>query len=245
MLKSPLFGLDDDDLLALAPKRKGSLWQELLARAAGQRRAFDAAAETLQRWRARAERVPPFEFYAGAARRRRHARAHAGSGSAPRRPMPIDEFLNLALAYDDGAPPSLQGFLGWLREGSPRDQARHGAGPRRGARHDRARRQGPGGADRVPARHLLDAVGTAAGRPAAARGRRRGRRGMPPPFLWPVKGTSKVARRAAGQGAIAERAEAEERNRLLYVALTRARDRLYVAGFEGAQGAAAPTAGTI
>ena len=30
----------------------------------------------------------------------------------------IDEFLNLALAYDDSAPPSLQGFLGWLREGS-------------------------------------------------------------------------------------------------------------------------------
>ena len=29
--------------------------------------------------------------------------------------------------------------------------------------------------------------------------------------------------------------ETEERNRLLYVALTRARDRLYVAGFEGAQ----------
>ena len=37
--------------------------------------------------------------------------------------MPIDEFLNLALAYDDGAPPSLQGFLGWLREGSPRSSA--------------------------------------------------------------------------------------------------------------------------
>ena len=30
VLKSPLLGLDDDDLLALAPKRKGSLWQELL-----------------------------------------------------------------------------------------------------------------------------------------------------------------------------------------------------------------------
>ena len=29
----------------------------------------------------------------------------------------IDEFLNLALAYDDSAPPSLQGFLRWLREG--------------------------------------------------------------------------------------------------------------------------------
>ena len=33
VLKSPLIGLDDDDLLALAPKRRGSLWQELVARA--------------------------------------------------------------------------------------------------------------------------------------------------------------------------------------------------------------------
>ena len=33
VLKSPLLGLDDDDLLALAPKRQGSLWQELVARA--------------------------------------------------------------------------------------------------------------------------------------------------------------------------------------------------------------------
>ena len=64
------------------------------------------------------------------------------------------------------------------------------------------------------------------------------RRALPPPFLWPVKGTSDVdvVQRAK---AAAERAEAEERNRLLYVALTRARDRLYVAGFEGTQRAAA------
>src|SRR5262249_55927547 len=31
VLKSPLFGLDDDDLLAFAPGRRGSLWQQLLA----------------------------------------------------------------------------------------------------------------------------------------------------------------------------------------------------------------------
>ena len=39
VLKSPLIGLDDDDLLALAPKRKGSLWQALLAGAAAAMRA--------------------------------------------------------------------------------------------------------------------------------------------------------------------------------------------------------------
>jgi len=54
----------------------------------------------------------------------------------------------------------------------------------------------------------------------------------PAPFLWPVKGTSDVEVVQRAKTAAAQ-AEAEERNRLLYVALTRARDRLYVAGFEG------------
>ena len=49
------------------------------------------------------------------------------------------------------------------------------------------------------------------------------------------QGHQQGRRRAAGEGAMARAAETEERNRLLYVALTRARDRLYVAGFEGPQ----------
>ena len=44
-------------------------------------------------------------------------------------------------------------------------------------------------------------------------------------------------RLASGKSAMAH-AEIEESNRLLYVAMTRARDRLYVAGFEGAKGRA-------
>jgi ATP-dependent helicase/nuclease subunit A len=52
------------------------------------------------------------------------------------------------------------------------------------------------------------------------------------PFLWPVKDTGDLPIVQQARAAVAL-AEAEERNRLLYVALTRARDRLYVAGFEG------------
>jgi ATP-dependent helicase/nuclease subunit A len=54
----------------------------------------------------------------------------------------------------------------------------------------------------------------------------------PAPFVWPVKGTGDLAAVQQARLALAG-GEAEERNRLLYVALTRARDRLYVAGFEG------------
>jgi ATP-dependent helicase/nuclease subunit A len=55
------------------------------------------------------------------------------------------------------------------------------------------------------------------------------------PVTWAIKGTSRHPTLAAARQAHLA-AEARERNRLLYVALTRARDRLYVAGAEGARG---------
>jgi ATP-dependent helicase/nuclease subunit A len=55
---------------------------------------------------------------------------------------------------------------------------------------------------------------------------------VPPPFLWPVKGTSRIDAVQQAKARLARR-DTEERNRLLYVAMTRARDRLYVAGYEG------------
>src|SRR5262249_57652094 len=62
VLKSPLFGLDDDALTALAAKRQGFLWQELIARAGTDAR-LRAPAEILERWQARAPPMPPVEFY--------------------------------------------------------------------------------------------------------------------------------------------------------------------------------------
>jgi ATP-dependent helicase/nuclease subunit A len=56
--------------------------------------------------------------------------------------------------------------------------------------------------------------------------------GISPPLAWPVKGAARIDVIAAGQDA-AKGAEEEEHRRLLYVALTRPRDRLYVTGFEG------------
>jgi len=228
VLKSPLFGLDDDDLLALAPERRGSLWQELLARADVAPR-LQAAAETLMRWRARADRAPPFEFYAAlldgdGMRARMLERLGAEAADA------IDEFLNLALRYDETAPPSLQGFLSWLREGvreikrdmeQGRDEVRvmtvHGA---KGLE--------------APIVFLPDTCSTRSGRRPGSLLKLEGAArptNTPAPLLWPVKGTSNLDAVQQAKAAIAA-AETEERNRLLYVALTRARDRLYVSGFE-------------
>jgi ATP-dependent helicase/nuclease subunit A len=228
LIKSPLIGLDDDDLLALAPKREGSLWQELMARAPGNAR-LEAAAAALRRWRARAGEVPPFEFYAGVldgdgGRARMLARLGAEAADA------LDEFLNLALAYEDVAPPSLQGFLSWLRQGRREIKRDMEQG------RDEVRVMTVHGAKglEAPIVFLPDTCSTRSGRsPSSLLKLEDAVRplGTPAPFLWPVKGTSGLAPVQQARQAIA-RIETEERNRLLYVALTRARDRLYVAGFE-------------
>jgi ATP-dependent helicase/nuclease subunit A len=230
VLKSPLIGLDDDDLIALAPGRPGSLWQALAA-GAGPRLA--AAANTLERWRARAGLMPPFELYAGlldgeGMRERMLARLGAEAADA------IDEFLNLALAYDDGAAPSLQGFLGWLRQG-PREVKRDMEQGR-----DEVRVMTVHGAKglEAPIVFLADTCSTASGRrPGSLLRLESAERpiGMPAPVLWPVKGTHDLAVVQQAKGVVTA-AETEERNRLLYVALTRARDRLYIGGFEGVRG---------
>src|SRR6185437_7996831 len=60
-LKSPLFGFDDDDLLALAPERKASLAGVLADRAEEK---YRDASRRLAGWRARARALSPYDFYA-------------------------------------------------------------------------------------------------------------------------------------------------------------------------------------
>src|SRR5688572_9932308 len=114
VLKSPLIGLDDEDLLALAAGRKGTLWKALIDNAGGSPD-YRAAADTLKRWRARADFVPPFEFFSSILDRE-GGRAKFLSRLGAEAADPIDEFLNLALGYDDAQAPSLTGFLAYLRE---------------------------------------------------------------------------------------------------------------------------------
>ena len=57
--------------------------------------------------------------------------------------------------------------------------------------------------------------------------------------MWPPTGHSKLAALEDSKS-IVERAERDEYHRLLYVAMTRARDRLYVCGWQGIQEARGP-----
>lgn len=112
-LKSPLFGLDDDDLFNIAWDRNGSLRNALSARAASDGRLRDALWR-LEQYERRFASETPFAFYAwllggdGGRARILHRLGHEANDA-------LDEFLELALSYERKAPASLQGFMAWLR----------------------------------------------------------------------------------------------------------------------------------
>ncbi len=235
VLKSPLFGFDDDDLLDIAPARSGALWKAFLA-TADQRPAWRIAAETLKRWRAKADFTPPFEFYS-ALLDRDGGRAKFLHRLGPESADAIDEFLDLALAYDDQDPPSLTGFLANLRS-ADREVKRDTDHVR-----DEVRIMTVHGAKglEAPIVFLPDTCTTKSGdgpgtkllklthvpRPS----------NLPAPVIWQIKGSARNAHVIAAN-AVKNARDDEERHRLLYVAMTRARDRLYICGFEGTRGRA-------
>ncbi|MBC7577046.1 MAG: double-strand break repair helicase AddA [Tardiphaga sp.] len=112
-LKSPLFGLDDDDLFKLAWQRENTL-RAALDEHAELNEKIDAARKRLHECERRVAHETPFAFYAwllgGDGGRARFLRrlGHEANDA-------LDEFLELALGYEQKAPASLQGFVNWLR----------------------------------------------------------------------------------------------------------------------------------
>jgi ATP-dependent helicase/nuclease subunit A len=112
-LKSPLFGLTDDDLFTLAWQRTGSL-RQALSQHAGTSTPFRDALRRLEACERRFTIETPFAFYAwllggdGGRLRILKRLGHEATDA-------LDEFLELALSYERKAPASLQGFMAWLR----------------------------------------------------------------------------------------------------------------------------------
>ena len=112
LLKSPLIGLDEDDLFSLAANRQGSLASAL---AASDDERARAAARRLAIWRERARTLTPYAFYArllGEDGGRKALLSRLGPDAAD----PIDEFLALALAHEQSEAPSLTLFLAEVEE---------------------------------------------------------------------------------------------------------------------------------
>ncbi len=226
VLKSPLVGLTDDDLLEIAPGRAGSLFAALAASANA---AHKEAAAQIETWARAALTRAPFDFFTrilGPERGREKLLARLG----PEANDAIDEFLKLALAYERDSARGLAGFLATVETldlSIKRDM------------------ESAGGAVRVMTVHaskgleakivfLPDTCGAPSGRHDPKLfdlGEHE------PSIVWSTN-------MKADAPAVAERREAlrqaaaGEYQRLLYVALTRAEERLYVAGFCGAKGRA-------
>ena len=234
LLKSPLVGLSEEALFTLAHGRPGSLWQAVHASDLPE---AHAASTLLDLWRGRADFMGPHAFFArilgpDGGRRRILARLGAEADEV------LDEFLARALAYEQSETPSLQGFAQWMREAATeikrdadvgRDEIRvmtvHGA---KGLEADIVFLVDTGSAA-VHASHdpkivaLADDPDNAAGAPLA--------------YLAP--GARRPHRIDAALEALRERAR-EEYRRLLYVGLTRARDRLVLCGTRKARAGSDP-----
>ncbi|MET1026283.1 MAG: double-strand break repair helicase AddA, partial [Dongiaceae bacterium] len=220
LLKSPLIGLDEEALMALCLDRGArSLWSVLMQRGDGN----DAGAEAyrlLAGFLDRVEYLSPFALYgdllaATGGRRRIYARLGPEAADA------VDEFLALAQEYESHHTPSLQGFLHWLRTTDVE-----------------VKRELQDGNDQVRVMTVHGAKGLQA--PIVFLIDQQRRRPNEDGLFWiaaggvdlPLWSPNRQADHPLTAKARQDRADAIalEENRLLYVALTRAEDRLYVCG---------------
>jgi ATP-dependent helicase/nuclease subunit A len=222
VLKSPLFNLTEDELFTLAWNRKGSLRDALNAHAA-ERGRFKDALDRLAECERRIQTETPFAFYAwllgednGRARILRRLGHEANDA--------LDEFLELALSYEKKAPASIQGFMAWLRAADTevkRDME---------ISRDEVRVMTVHGAKGLEAPVVIMADTTTS--PSDTQRLRLIQ--LPQDnggkvVVWAGRKADDPLCVAAARNAMLEETEHEYR-RLLYVAMTRAADRLIVAG---------------
>jgi ATP-dependent helicase/nuclease subunit A len=230
LMKSPLLGLGEDDLFALAHGRSASLWRSLCVNAA-RNAAWRDARDRAAHWLSLADQMPPFAFFSrilSEDRMRQRIMARLGVDCAD----PIEEFLNAALDYERTHPPSLEGFIAWLArsEGEIKRDMDHG--------RDEVRVMTIHGAKGLEANIVIlpDTCQT----PREGRGVRLydievpGTGYLPPPrlSLWPRRGAEGFIDAVSKARAEADRRANDEYLRLLYVAMTRARDWLIITGYE-------------
>ncbi|MGJ0509772.1 MAG: double-strand break repair helicase AddA [Methylocystis sp.] len=222
VLKSPLVGLDDDDLIALAPERAGSLYDAL---AQSQEPRHRAAAARIDAWRGQARSLPPYEFYnlllgAGGGRRQLVARLGPEANDA------IDEFLRLALSFEHDESPSLTSFLAMVEKldlSIKRDMEAAGAAVRVMTAH---------AAKGLEAKIVF--LPDTCGAPAGKHDPKLYVLGddSAPSLVW-SRGKDNDPAVLAQAREDRRKAETAEHRRLLYVAMTRAEERLYVCGYHG------------
>lgn len=227
ILRGPLLGLGEEQLMTLAIGRKGTLWQSLGA--AADDPAFATVNAYLARLLGRADLMTPFALLghilnepcpANSISGRQALWARLGTDALD----PIDELLNAAQEFGRRAAPSLQSFLHWLTASETEIKRELDRG---------------GGQVRIMTVHAAKGLEAPivflpdTGEVPRAR--------ELPRWLWDDSNVPLYVARRPGSGAgqrrwtAARDAQMEEYRRLLYVALTRAKDRLYIGGWEAAK----------
>lgn len=228
VLKSPFISFDDNDLIALAAQRPASL-MEALAQSDDAR--FRAAAARFDGLRRDAAALTPFDFYSralgpGGGRKQLVARLGAEADDV------IDEFLKLAASFEREQPSTLTSFLATVESldlSIKRDM------------------ESAGGAVRVMTAHAAKGLEAkivflpdTCGAPAGKHDPKLYELGKEEDatLVWSLGKESDPSELAQAREAH-RRAERAEHQRLLYVALTRAEERLYICGYHGPSGPAA------
>ncbi|MCB9987983.1 MAG: double-strand break repair helicase AddA [Rhodospirillales bacterium] len=226
ILKSPLIGWTEDQLYEIAIDRQNqSLWQTLGEKGPPklvdwlQTLIFNAAADH------------PYEFFSRVLQQPCPADPVSGLRAIIKRlgidaQDPLDEFLNAALAFERDHIPALQDFLVWQQKEDiviKREMEEAGNHVRIMTIHAAKGLQ-------APIVFLPDTIRTHASK-------------RTPRLLWPDKSGLRLplwSARSADDPALYQSARKkvedrldEEYRRLLYVAMTRAEERLYIAGYCG------------
>jgi len=228
VLRGPLLNLSEDQLMELALGREGSLWRSLADKASANA-AFATAHQYLSRWLGAADFMSPFAMLVHILNESCPGSIISGrraiwSRLGPDALDPIDELLNAAQNFSRRHAPSLQSFLHWLTAGDSEIKRELDSG------------EGPGGGQvRIMTVHAAKGLeAPVVFLPDAAN--------MPraqdvPELLWDGDIPLYIARKP-GEGLAqrlwhdAQRKQLEEYRRLLYVALSRAANRLYICGWE-------------
>lgn len=225
LLKSPLLGMSETEIFDLCYNRKASLWEVL--------RNNTKVAGYLRYWVEKSGKTTPYEFFAEALNKSCVADSVSGRKAFYARlgydvEEVLEEFLGLALKYEQSHIPSLQGFVNWFLKGSSEIKREQENGE-----NDEIRIMTAHGAKGLQAPIIFIAD-------AAKKGHDHNKAKVR--LLWPEDKTGLPLWASSEEFESLSykekrKLEAEKRDeeyrRLLYVAMTRAEDRLYICGCRG------------
>ncbi|OWV71273.1 ATP-dependent DNA helicase [Rhizobium sp. R634] len=230
VLKSPLFDLSEDDIFALAALRSDneSVWNHLKKFAADGTERFRIAFEKLELFLRQSKSLSVHDFYArvlGSHGGRRQFLARLGAEVSDI----LDEFLTFTLDHETSGLPGLQSFISTLELEAPEVKREQD----KGRNEVRIMTVHASKGLEAPIVFLVDGGSKAFTHTHLPKLRLiESRSGEPPMPVW-VPASDLANSLTQSDAARIQKLAEEEYRRLLYVAMTRAADRLVVCGYRG------------